>query len=508
MPLAIEVTFATGRYVAADVNNREQPEWPPHLARVFAALVEAWARYGSDPPDLDEQAALEWLERQRDPTIADPGGSPRRAVGLFVPVNNATEPSANDKKRGVTKMRTLLQEERKRTPRLSVPSTLVGGDGRVVFAWPQSEPTAEHREALTRMLGRVTRLGHSSSFVTCRLIDDPPDPVWVPHQGSSGAAFSLRGTYAGMLDMLVARHDSYLETGLRNIPMRSATLFYVGAPGRVANPMRLTNDASSEWIVFKMEKPSRLSSTGAAWVARALRGGLISHCSGSPPKLLVGKENDGRPTTSPHALFLSLPFVGHRHADGLIKGAAVLIPPESDTAERRVVLRAINAWETSCAGRPLELHLGSRGVAKMRRLSARDATDTKALDPGVWSRQSRRWGSVTALALPREAYKLTRGSPSDIRRAWRQAEEAVVESCRFAGLPEPEAVDVGFDPPVRGGSHASDYPAFAQSGKKRLLLHAVVEFSEPVLGPLILGSGRFRGLGLMRPMDPAKTGDQ
>ena len=508
MPLAIEIAFATGRYAAADVRDTTQPEWPPHVARLFAALVEAWARYGSDPPDPEERAALEWLEQQRAPVIADPGGSPRRAVRLFVPVNNATEPTARDRKRGVTKMQTLAPEERKRTPRLSVPSTLVGGNGRVVFAWPESEPAAEHRDALVRMLGRVTRLGHSSSFVACRLIDDPPDPVWVPHRGSSGAAFSLRSTYEGMLDMLVARHDSYLETGLRNIPMRSATVFYVGAPSRVVYPAPSTDDASSEWIVFEMEKSSHLSSTAAAWVARALRGGLISYCSGSPPKLLVGKENDGRPTTSPHALFLSLPFVGHRHADGSIKGAAVLIPPESDTDERRVVLRAINAWETSCAGRPLELHLGSRGVAKMRRLSRRDATDTKALDPGVWSRRSRRWGSVTALALPREAYKLTRGSPSDIRRAWRQAEEAVVESCRFAGLPEPEAVDVGFDPPVRGGSHTGDYPAFAQSGKKRLLLHAVVDFSEPVSGPLILGSGRFRGLGLMRPMDPVETGDR
>jgi len=503
VPLAVEIAFATGRYSAADFSDTQRPEWPPHLARLFAALVEAWARYGSDPPDPGERAALEWLECQPAPTIADPGGSPRRAAGLFVPVNNATEPSARNKSRGVTKMQTLLREERKRTPRLSVPSTLVGGDGRVVFAWPDSEPTAEHRGALARMLERVTRLGHSSSFVACRLIDDPPDPVWVPRRGSSGAAFSVRGTYRGMLEMLVARHDSYLETGLRNIPMRSATVFYADARDQVPSQEPSVEDASSEWIVFEMEKPSRLSSTGAASVAKALRGAMLSYCSGPPPKLLVGKESDGRPTADPHALFLSLPFVGHRHADGSIKGAAVLIPAGSDTIERQALLRAINAWEESCEGRPLELRLGSRGTVAIRRRPRPDTTGTKALDPGVWSRASRRWGSVTALALPREAYKLTSGSPSDVRRAWRKAEQAVIEACRFAGLPDPEEVDVGFDPPVRGGSHTGDYPVFAQSGKKRLLLHATIEFSEPVSGPLVLGSGRFRGLGLMRPLDSA-----
>ena len=501
MPLAIEIAFATGRYAAADVSDTSEPEWPPHVVRLFAALVEAWARFGSDPPDSGERAALEWLEQQSAPTIVDPGGSARRAVKTFVPVNTETDPSTKDKKRGVTKLQTLLREERKRTPRRSVPCTLVGGDGRVVFAWPGSEPSAEHRRALGGMLDRVTRLGHSSSFVACRLIDDPPEPVWVPHRGSSGAEFSLRGTYKGMLQMLVERYDSYIETGFRNIPVRHATVFYVAAEGHVASSVRSSHDAGNEWIVFEMEKPSRLPSSGAAWVAKALRGALISHCSGPPAKLLVGKEPDGRPTADHHALFLSLPFVGHRHADGSIKGAALLIPTDGDTGERRAVLRAISAWEASRDGRPLELHLGSRGVARIRRLSAAYAVDTRTLDPEVWSRPSRRWGSATALALPRETYKLTRGSPSDIRRAWRKAEEAVVEACHFAGLLEPEAVDVGFDPPVRGGSHAGDYPTFIQGGKKRLLLHAIIDFGAPVSGPLVLGSGRFRGLGLMRPLD-------
>ena len=39
--LTLEVEFLLGRYAAADFRDREQPEWPPHPARLFSALVAA-----------------------------------------------------------------------------------------------------------------------------------------------------------------------------------------------------------------------------------------------------------------------------------------------------------------------------------------------------------------------------------------------------------------------------------------------------------------------------------
>lgn len=502
MPIAIEITFGTGRYVAADVTDRTNPEWPPHPARLFAALVEAWARYGSAPPHLGERAALEWLERQPPPTIFEPGGSPRPAVGLFVPVNNETGPSIEDRQRGVTKWWTLLPEERKRAPRNSAPSTLVGADGRVVFTWPQSDPSDSDRQALGAVVGRVTRLGHSSSFVACRLVDDPPDPVWISQNGSAGSAFSLRAAYPGMLDSLLARHESYRQTGLRNRPIPSATVFYATALEATLDSPPCSGEADSEWILFELERSTRqISSAKAALLAKALRGAVISHCSAPAPRLLVGKDPDGRPTSAPHALFLSLPFVGHHYSDGTVKGLAMLVPSGSDGRERRDTLRAVGAWQAASGNGPLQLRLSSRAVLGMRLVPGFERPDTTAMAQFRWSRPSRRWGSVTALALPRDAHKLRHGSPSDVRRAWRRAEEAVAEACGFAGLPEPATVSVGFDPPVKGGSHASNYPAFVQNGRKRLLLHAVVEFERAVAGPVVLGSGRFRGLGLMLPLD-------
>ena len=85
--IGIEVNFLTGRFVATCHNDRRQPEWPPHPARLFSALVAAWA--DTEAPDVAERAALEWLESQAPPGIAASEAVPRKVVSHFVPVNDA-----------------------------------------------------------------------------------------------------------------------------------------------------------------------------------------------------------------------------------------------------------------------------------------------------------------------------------------------------------------------------------------------------------------------------------
>ena len=43
--IAIEVELLTGRYVATSFNDRRVPEWPPHPARLFSALVATAAEH-------------------------------------------------------------------------------------------------------------------------------------------------------------------------------------------------------------------------------------------------------------------------------------------------------------------------------------------------------------------------------------------------------------------------------------------------------------------------------
>ena len=86
----------------------------------------------------------------------------------------------------------------------------------------------------------------------------------------------------------------------------------------------------------------------------------------------------------------------------------------------------------------------------------------------------------------------------------------MAKSCEHAGLPQPAQIRVSLVSNLAGARPARDYPVFKQgragrSGVVRRLVHAAVEFAEEVRGPFILGSGRFLGLGLMRPVDnPAR----
>ena len=139
----------------------------------------------------------------------------------------------------------------------------------------------------------------------------------------------------------------------------------------------------------------------------------------------------------------------------------------------------------------------------MKRLTGFEPTlDT--LRTKTWSRPSRRWVSATPVALPVNPGPLSTGTAAARAKAWDKAEQAVVDSCRHVGLPEPSTVTVSLDPFIRGVRPAAHFPAFRQSGRDgqpvaRRLVHVSVTFEQPVAGALALGAGRYFGLGLMRP---------
>jgi hypothetical protein len=62
-------------------------------------------------------------------------------------------------------------------------------------------------------------------------------------------------------------------------------------------------------------------------------------------------------------------------------------------------------------------------------------------------------------------------------------------------------VRVQVDPFSPRGSRADAFSA-DRFGSRRLY-HVHIEFVEPIAGPLILGDGRWLGLGLMRPLWPS-----
>lgn len=550
--LAIEVNFLTGRFVATAHHDRRATEWPPHPARLFSALVAAWA--DDDTPSPEERQALEWLEAQEPPSIAASEAVARKVLTNFVPVNDtavistswydrkasevgrlmgeiddASEDSsaksvklaerldgklvkardvsdqvANVGKTNPSEAMKLLPDHRGKQAR-EFPS-VTPDEPRVTYIWASAQTSPETTEALDGLLDRVTRLGHSSSLVSCRLTSDPPTPTCEP--GPVGEA--LRSVRRGQLAALEQEHERHEAVKPRSLPFRAVRYGPV-EPDEAA--VHLRPDTAGHLIVFEFHPSSRrFPATRAVKIAATLRDAIFHHAENPIPEGLSGHREDGTPVPLPHAGFLPLPWVGHAHADGRIMGAAVSIPDSLDESSRRAVLRAVGTWESEAGAESaarsdhyrLRLVMGRSGEVDMKRLTGFEPTlDT--LRTRTWSRPSRRWASATPVALPTNPGPLSTGTAAARSKAWAKAEQAVIDSCRHVGLPEPSAVTVSLDPFIRGVRPAAHFPAFRQHGRDgqpvaRRLVHASVTFEQPVAGALALGAGRYFGLGLMRPV--------
>ena len=118
-----------------------------------------------------------------------------------------------------------------------------------------------------------------------------------------------------------------------------------------------------------------------------------------------------------------------------------------------------------------------------------------ALQNETWTRPAKRWATVTPIVLDRYP------KAKDEADAEKEAEAVITTACGRIGLPAPTNIVLMPVSPFIGSPPASQFPPLpSKFGKaRRLHVHAVLTFAEPVLGPVILGAGRFRGYGLCRP---------
>jgi CRISPR-associated protein Csb2 len=156
--------------------------------------------------------------------------------------------------------------------------------------------------------------------------------------------------------------------------------------------------------------------------------------------------------------------------------------------ERAVVLAVLS--------RVTELTLGPLGVWRL--VPELRETPPYGLLPGTWTAYphgERLWASVTPVAFDTHPKEKERGRHVEAVTAM------VREACTRVGVPEP--VDVRVTPVSAhlGAPTSRDYPRLRRNdGSMRRHTHVVLEFPRPVVGPVLLGAGRYRGYGLCRPL--------
>ena len=240
-------------------------------------------------------------------------------------------------------------------------------------------------------------------------------------------------------------------------------------------------------------KGKRVSLPATLKLTAALRGLLMRECPEQPPpEWFSGHCHNGTPTTEPHLALIPLPFVGSEHADGRIMGLALVLPTGLDQQEAGQCLEPFLRDAATGLSREHRL-FDSQWFECAIEMETRERPP-KNLAPNSWTTVSSVWASVTPVVLNRHF---------DGKDKWERAAESIKDACLHIGLPRPREVLLHPVSLVEGVPHAREYPQFARKngGGRRSHNHAVIVFDEPVLGPVIVGAGRFRGYGLCRPMD-------
>lgn len=195
--------------------------------------------------------------------------------------------------------------------------------------------------------------------------------------------------------------------------------------------------------------------------------------------------------------FVPLPSIGARHTDPSIRRVMIEIPPGC------MVSDADMSWAVSGQRLPaFDKVDDTTGESSHTVLVPTD--DTRMLARyGIGTSGFKRWHTVTPAALPVHG---PRGGATGSARvnAENQRCRNVIDALRHAGLdPRGVRVRVQREPFLQKGLRA-EMSAAGRFDRSRLH-HVEVTFPRPISGPVILGDGRWFGLGIMAPI--AETPD-
>lgn len=184
--------------------------------------------------------------------------------------------------------------------------------------------------------------------------------------------------------------------------------------------------------------------------------------------------------------------MGREHAHGGILGIAIAVPRDLAPVDHQKLLRSLARL------RQEGLKLGALGAWSLLPPDQAGSLDT--LRDRVWTAYpggARHWATVTPYVFDRHAKSKNKAAyqvelADSLRQSWervRQSQEISVEA-----VVTPVSAHLGTPP-------AHEFPRLTRKdGSQCRHTHAILIFDRPVIGPILLGAGRYRGYGLCRPV--------
>ena len=500
--LVISVGLHDGRYHGAG-------DWPPAPARLFQALV-AGAGLGG-PLTSEAEEALRWLEARGAPVIAAPLARRSREVLFYMP-NNDSDRVAGDP----------LRMAEIRTARKVFDPYLFNPEVPLLYVWSLAGSTEDEQRsrAICRLAEQLYQLGRgidmawgwgevlNAEEVEARLLGYP-GRIYRPSAGRSGS--TLACPMASSLDSVEKRYEAF--AGRFRIAGGKAAKVVLRQPPRPRfRPVPYDSPPSS--YLYALRTPTREARLAAWPLARAsalvvrLRDAAFERLAlvTSPARraeierVLVGRKPDGTNDgpTAERVRILPLPSIGHPHADGQIRRVLVQVPPTCPIA----------AGDVDWAFSGLDVADAETGEVHGVLTPADDFGFTRHYGMGD-DLARRTWRSVTPAVLPEIAsrrrvdpVRKAEDAKHGRERAAEQARAAVAigQALRHAGVRgRTEAIRVQREPFEEKGERAESFAEGTRFAKERLW-HVQITLGARASGPLVIGDGRFLGLGVMAPV--------
>lgn len=494
--LLVEVRFHEGRYHGeGDRFNggghtpspADADGWPPSPGRLFQALVAAAAR-GARLRD-DDRAALEWLEKQAPPRVAAPPARRGKAVKLYVP-NNDLDQKGGDPGR-ISEIRT----EKWWRP------WFFDHEVPVLYVWDIDSAGVCRAERICTVAIRLYQLGRGIDMAWAggRILDrNEANVLLESHPGqvrtSSGSGVTA-ALCQGTLDSLVWRYRENRKRLSVVCAGRSHRQLFTKPPKAVFDRIGYDSPARRQHFDLRNSQdefvPRPLYSV-APLVTGLLREAARRLQDAFPDRhmeferLIIGR-GAGPSDLSQRMRLLPVPSIGTEHADLSVRRVVVEVPAACpfrvDDLEWAFAGLRLKDLRT---GENLSARLTSTEDSGMASRFAREATDFWSITPVALSvRVPRRHGTI---------------ADADTRvRQERRVAGSVVQALRHAGIhTKPTDIRVQREPFHRRGALAGSF-ALGSRFSRAALWHVRLRFRKKVPGPLVIGNGRFCGLGLMEP---------
>ena len=489
--LVITVQFLDGRYHGFQDRFNNHDGWPPSPARLFQALVAGGALGARIPQGTCD--ILLWLEQLDAPRIIAPIIRQGQVVKCFVP-NNDLDSQGGDPNR-VSEIR-VTKRERKGYFDENIP---------INYIWPV-ENLGNKSQEIRELCHLLYQLGRGFDFawadseiidqdeVLDELISSHPGQLWEP----GGNGFVPCPT-KGSLESLSTRFNANLHRMQFSTRKNKRVTYFKNPPKPKFR--HIGYNASSPPLVFEIRKNHSFEAQPLRSVYR-----LVTQIK----ELANAKLSKELPNS---ARMIERVIVG-RGANEIDKDSRVSVIPIpsvgvkfTDPSIRRIMV----SYPNGCPIRYDDLEWGFTGldISQLSLKSTSGVRTTKTEDNTMvkrYTRSARKFQSITAVAIPSAKRRRISPRSCDTKSgAERYKEEltailAVRQALRHARVrTEADTIRVQREPFQRKGVWAEEF-ALGTRFSKHCMWHVEIKFRQNHRGPLIIGDGRYVGLGLLVPI--------